>query len=122
MRLIVGEQAVPLLVETGAFEGVRRIGGKVAEDIRKVTGHKPQVLEEVRPGAGQTRAILCATVGKSVLAEALEKAGLVDLSQVRGKREVYLIQKIDASGLRQTDREELQQLEELLLICGSDTD
>ena len=54
MRLIVGEQAVPLLVETGAFEGVRRIGGKVAEDIRKVTGHKPQVLEEVRPGAGQT--------------------------------------------------------------------
>ena len=58
MRLIVGEQAVPLLVETGAFEGVRRIGGKVAEDIRKVTGHKPQVLEEVRPGAGQTRAIL----------------------------------------------------------------
>lgn len=120
MRLIVGEQAVPLLVEAGAFEGVRRIGGKVAEDIRKVTGHKPQVLEEVRPGAGQPRAILCATVGKSVLAEALEKAGLVDLSQVRGKREVYLIQKIDAGGLRQTGREELQQLEELLLICGSD--
>lgn len=28
MRLIVGEQAVPLLVETGAFEGVRRIAAR----------------------------------------------------------------------------------------------
>lgn len=53
MRLIVGEQAVPLLVETGAFEGVRRIGGKVAEDIRKVTGHKPQVLRKSGPARGR---------------------------------------------------------------------
>ncbi len=36
----------PVLVESGAYEGVRRIAGKVAEDIRKVTGGLPKVVTE----------------------------------------------------------------------------
>ncbi len=118
MRLVYDGQAVPLLVEQDAFEGVKRVAGKVAEDIRKVTGHRPQVLT-----AAQGRAILCATVGKSPLVELLEKAGLVDLSQVRGRREVYLIRRFTAlqlGELAQQSGEPLQQWEELLLICGSD--
>ncbi|MDE5891935.1 MAG: hypothetical protein K2H45_03310, partial [Acetatifactor sp.] len=62
MRLVYDGQAVPLLAETGAFEGVKRVAGKVAEDIRKVTGCKPQVLSEGQLSAGQQRAILCVTV------------------------------------------------------------
>lgn len=128
MRLVYDGQAVPLLVETGAFEGVRRIAATVAEDIRKVTGHAPQVLPEGALKAGQTRAVLCATLGKSPLADALERAGLLDLSRVRGRREVYLIQKLGAAQLSQLKalpgQAELPQQElpqqELLLICGSD--
>lgn len=120
MRLVYDGQAVPLLVENSAFEGVKRIAGKVAEDIRKVTGCKPQVLPKEQLAAGQPRAILCATVGKSPLLEALEQAGLLDLSQVRGKREVYLIKKL---AVPQSEQELLEQElleQELLLICGSD--
>ncbi|MDE5891325.1 MAG: glycosyl hydrolase 115 family protein, partial [Acetatifactor sp.] len=64
----------------------------------------------------------CVTVGKSPLAEALEQAGLLDLSQVRGKREVYLIRKLSASQLCQlkAQAEVLSGLEELWLVCGSD--
>ena len=124
MRLVYDGQAVPLLVETSAFEGVRRIAGKVAEDIRKVTGCKPQVLSEEQFEAEQTGAVMCATVGKSALAEALEQAGVLDLSQVRGKREVYLIQKISARQLDELPQWELSKQDlpkqELLLICGSD--
>lgn len=121
MRLVNDGQAVSLIVETEAFEGVKRIADKVAEDIRKVTGSRPQVLE--KPGAGQSRAVLCATLGKSALAEALERAGLLDTAGLQGKREVYLIQKFTAeqlgavetlSGLGELPRQEL------LLICGSD--
>ena len=60
MRLVYENQAVPLLVETDAFEGVKRIAGKVAEDIRKVTGQQPRVLppeelqaEKRQPGGPQ---------------------------------------------------------------------
>lgn len=109
MRLVYDGQAVPLLVEDSAFEGVKRTAGKVAEDIRKVTGHKPQILSGGQ--ARQTPVVLCATVGKSPMLEELEQEGLADLSQVRGKREVYLIRKIRGSRLCQG---------EMLLICGSD--
>ena len=126
MRLAYDGQAVPLLVESDAFEGVKRIAGKLAEDICKVTGCKPQILPEGQLSAEQAGAVLCATMGKSPLLEALEQAGLLDLSQVRGKREVYLIQKLAAPQLRRL--EELSSLpgvkglprQELLLICGSD--
>ncbi len=111
MRLVYDGQAVSLLVEDSAFEGVKRIAGKVAEDIRKVTGHKPQILNGGQSTADNTPVILCATAGKSPMLEKLEQEGLVDLSQVRGKREVYLIQKIRGSQLCR---------QELLLICGSD--
>ncbi|MDE6517681.1 MAG: glycosyl hydrolase 115 family protein, partial [Acetatifactor sp.] len=120
MRLVYDGQAVPLLVENSAFEGVKRIAGKVAEDIRKVTGCKPQVLPKEQLEAGQSRAILCATVGKSPLAEALEQAGLLDLSQVRGKREVYLIKKLAVPQPEQEQPEKELPEQELLLICGSD--
>ena len=33
-----------LVVEEQGYEGVRRIAGKVAEDIRKVFGERPRVL------------------------------------------------------------------------------
>lgn len=118
MRLVYENQAVPLLVENSAFEGVKRIAGKVAEDICKVTGQRPQVLQENRLTAEDKRAVLCATAGKSALAEQLAAAGVLDLSGVTGKREVYLIRRLGAQQLQQV--EALCGLEELLVICGSD--
>lgn len=53
MRLAYDGQAVPLLVESDAFEGVKRIAGKLAEDICKVTGCKPQILPEGQLSAEQ---------------------------------------------------------------------
>ena len=76
MRLAYDGQAVPLLVESDAFEGVKRIAGKLAEDICKVTGCKPQILPEGQLSAEQAGAVLCATMGKSPLLEALEQAGI----------------------------------------------
>ncbi|MDE7225107.1 MAG: hypothetical protein K2O34_15180, partial [Acetatifactor sp.] len=117
MRLVYDGKAIPLLVENSAFEGVKRIAGRVAEDICKVTGCKPSVASE-QLAEGQTRAVLCATVGKSSLTEALEQEGALDLGRVRGRREVFLIQKLTAAQLSQTKA--FSGLEELLLICGSD--
>ena len=56
-----------LVVEEGGYEGVRRIAGKVAEDIGKVLGAAPEVTD--LKGLSEKRAtciILCATLGKSL--------------------------------------------------------
>ena len=113
----IGRKGKPLVfaVEKEAFEGVRRVAGKVALDVEKVTGLRPDVRtpgELSGAGAGESfQVVLCATVGKSPLLEKLSGQGLVDLGQVEGRREVFalrLLKNVPGVG------------EEVLLICGSD--
>ena len=91
-----------IYIEPEAYEGVRRIGQKVAKDIEAVTGICPEV--KAHWGGGQ--AIVCATLGKSPLAEKLLNQGI--LSDLTGKREVYQIALTEIEGTPS------------LVICGSD--
>ena len=70
-----------IVVEQDGYEGVRRIAGKIAEDIRNVTGECPPVItgEELKAGR-QESVILCVTAGRSGLLEELKDRGLVDIS------------------------------------------
>ena len=93
-----------LVVEEGGYEGVRRIAGKVAEDIGKVLGAAPEVTD--LKGLSEKRAtciILCATLGKSPLLEELANRGLADFEGLMKedgstKREVYQIRRIFSEG------------------------
>lgn len=88
LRLIENGGAIPVLVETAAWEGVRRIADTLAEDIRLVTGKRPETGDE---GLADLKGnlIFCATVGHSPLLEEMEKRGCFSAAEVRGKREVY---------------------------------
>ena len=109
----------PLVVENCGYEGVKRIAGKVAEDIRKVVGGLPQVISETELLAGGCKsAVLCATLGKSPLLDKLAEEGLVDFAPFYReggehslKREVFQIKLLSHA---------IDGVEELLLICGSD--
>lgn len=122
MRLVKEGRAVPILVEESAFEGVKRIAATVAEDIRLVTGVRPEVLtveglpEESTFGnfaenADAGNAILCATLGKSALLDRLEREGVLSTKPLLGKREVF--------GIRLLDKP-FPGVGQLLVICGSD--
>lgn len=108
-----------IVVENSGYEGVRRIAGKVAKDILKVLGEKPEVITEEKLGDGVRKSIvLCVTLGKSPILEDLVRKGVVDSGPLykdekksAPKREVYLIQRLSC---------ELYGSEEILLICGSD--
>lgn len=121
MRLFEEGSVTPFLVEPEAYEGVKRIADKVADDVAMVCGKRPNVY------AGKAiqakRLVLMATVGRSELLDALAARGLVDLSKVQGKREVYSICLLENSdGERESWQKipEFAQTEELLIIYGSD--
>ena len=69
MTLADGTGVLPFIVEESAFEGVKRIAGKVAKDVEKVSGMLPNILTKADNTGEQL--ILCATLGKSALADAL---------------------------------------------------
>lgn len=89
-----------IVVEESGYEGVRRIAGKVAEDIGKVLGAAPEVASGKELSTENASCIiLCVTLGKSPLLEELEKRGLADLKGLLRedggrKREVYQVRRI----------------------------
>ncbi|MBQ8201345.1 MAG: glycosyl hydrolase 115 family protein [Clostridia bacterium] len=100
MHLVHHHQSLPFLVEPSAHEGVRRIAGKVAADVEKISGVRPAIITEI---AGPC--VLCATLGCSPLIDALTEAGkFPQAERIRGKWECWAIARID----------------DMLVICGSD--
>ena len=89
-KLVHGSSAVPFVVEKEAFEGVRLIAGKVCKDVQLVSGRLPKV-EQPKKVKKPSGCVLAATVGKSPILDLYESEGLLDLSEIKGKREVYKI-------------------------------
>ncbi len=110
MNLSDGNKRTVILVENGAYEGVKRVAAKVALDIEKVTGSRPEVMDTLEGlDKKTTQVIFCATLGRSGLLEECAKQGMV-LEELLGKREVFAIKLL----------EDLEGFEQVLVICGSD--
>lgn len=95
--------------EKEAFSGVNRISKKVMHDVELVFGYSPQATTD-RNQLGKT-AVLYGTVNHSPMIFELEEKKLIDLSEIKGKREVYLFQVIDHP---------FEGVEKALIIAGSD--
>lgn len=109
MTLAEEKKALPFVVEESAFEGVKRVAAKVAGDVEKVSGAKPDILTSA-DNAGK-RLVLCATLGRSALADALAAEGKLDVSAVSGKREVFALKIVEKP---------FAGVESALVILGSD--
>ena len=107
------QDAACILIEPEAYEGVRRIGARVAQDMELVTAHRPK-LEEHAAGIQGTQAVVAATLGKSPLLEAWQKSGKLDAAVLAGKREIYLIRVVEQPF------PENPAVEKALVIAGSD--
>lgn len=115
-KLVSGGKAAPILVETGAFEGVKKIADAVAGDVCLVTGVRPEIVDESwlkDPAAesGRLDVVFCATAGRSPLLEELEEKGIFSAAEIGGKREVYKIAILETPW---------PGVERALVICGSD--
>ena len=84
--------------DANEFSGVKKISKMVAGDVKLVFGFESKIVEDKECKIGgdrplciseKTPAIVFGTVGKSAFIDELEKSGTIDLSEVKGKREVY---------------------------------
>lgn len=103
------------LTEQEAYSGVKKIADKVRKDIELVFGVEPEASSDYSM-LGKY-AVIYGTVGKSPVLENLEAQGILDFSEVKGKREVYLLQVIDC---KLEGKSPLQGMEKVLIIAGSD--
>ncbi|MBY0144221.1 glycosyl hydrolase 115 family protein [Neobacillus niacini] len=95
--------------EKEAFSGVKKIASKVMHDVELVFGYAPQAATDIKK-LGKM-AVLYGTVNHSPILHELEEKKMIDLSEVTGKREVYLFQVIDHP---------FEGVEKALVIAGSD--
>ncbi|MFP4511213.1 MAG: glycosyl hydrolase 115 family protein, partial [Spirochaetaceae bacterium] len=72
--------------EPDEFSGVLKIARNVAQDVERVFGFTPTIVQH-EPGT--TPVIVFGTLGKNRAIESLERSGTIKLSDIRGKREVY---------------------------------
>lgn len=103
----------PLYIEKEAYEGVKRIGVRVACDIGLVTGIEPELFT-VPNQCKSDRIIIFATLGKSPFLQTLETLGKWNSTQIQGKREVYQMQIV------QMPFGDTVSIKEALVIAGSD--
>lgn len=113
-----------LCIENEAFEGVKRIGARVACDIGLVTGMDPEIVTSAAQCSSE-RIVIFATLGKSPLLDALEASGRWSSRQIQGKREVYQMQVVSAPfskahGGVMPSIDGMTSVKEALVVAGSD--
>lgn len=82
--------APPLVVSAGDFPGVVRVVGDLRDDIARVTQVTPAVVDDAPPGDAP-QAVLIGTLGKSPLIDQLVSSGQLDVHDVAGRWETFVI-------------------------------
>ena len=112
------ETAADVILEASAVSGMPYMVGIFCEDIERVGSVHPEILQNPREGCPY--AVLVATCGHSELLDAFEREGRIDLSGVRGKREVYGIFRVTyPSGTISGDRSSRPSAERESVECDS---
>ena len=108
--LVEGKAAPPLVVSAGDFPGVVRVVGDLRDDIARVAQVTPLVATDAPP-ADAPQAVLIGTLGKSPLIDQLVSSGKLDVHDVAGRWETFVIQVVDAPA---------PGLARALVVAGSD--
>ncbi len=87
-------KTAPIFVDGDDWQGVIRAAKDLGDDVRKVTGVASQV-NTLSTVTQKSPSILVGTIGKSRIIDGLVKLKKIDVKQVRGQWESYLIDVVD---------------------------
>jgi hypothetical protein len=109
LRLVAGSVAAPILVDSQDDTGVLRAARDLQQDVERVTGVRPALLQDAPPRAQDL--VLVGTLARNRWIGRLVAEGKLDVSEVRGRWEAYLVQVVARPWAG---------VERLLVIAGSD--
>ncbi len=84
-----------ILVDSEDWKGVVRAANDLSDDVRKVTGNAMKIMETTTPAP--SGAIIVGTIGKSRLIDRLIAEKKVDVTDIKGQWESFLIQTVDGN-------------------------
>ena len=102
-------KASPLLISNSDFPGVHRVVKHLQFDIANVTNAKPEILTDNLNGNKEV--IIIGTIGKNPVIDQLIKEKKLNVNEISGKWETYLITTIEKP---------LPNVDRALIIAGSD--
>jgi hypothetical protein len=98
-----------IAVDPGDYAGVLRAAADLRDDVHRVTGKMPLIVRG--EGSPAEATIIVGTLGKSKLIDALVESGKIDVGQIAGKWETFLIQVVPKA---------LPGIANALVVAGSD--
>jgi hypothetical protein len=108
-KLVVEGRATPVFVDAADMKVVHIAVGDFAHDVELVTGLKPRILHDVKDLPSEV--VLIGTLGHSAAIDSLVQAKKIDVTQVAGQWETFLIQVV---------ADPLPNVKSALVIAGSD--
>ncbi|MBB3206174.1 lysophospholipase L1-like esterase [Rhodopirellula rubra] len=106
---MAGQQATTLLIDSSDLLGVRRATSDLQADIERVTGVSPKLVSD-QASAGSL-AVIVGTLGDSRLVDSLVESGKLNVEEVAGKWESFVIATLE---------DPMPGLDRALVIAGSD--
>jgi hypothetical protein len=107
--LAAGGKAAPLYISSQDWPGVIRALGDLQGDIKKVTGIEPVISKDTVPQ--EKEVVLVGTLGKSPVIDQLVKENKINVSDVTGQWETFIVQVVEKP---------LSGIDRALVIAGSD--
>jgi hypothetical protein len=108
-KMVHEASASDIYIHENDHWGVKKAAGDLQNDINKVTAIKPRIKN--KPETLNSHAIIIGTIGKNPFIDTLIDAGKIDVTDIQGKWESFVIQVIDTP---------INGVEKALVIAGSD--
>jgi len=93
-KIVANGTASPIIVDPSDWKGVIRAAKDLGDDIRKVSDVVSKVSEITTPGSSS---IIIGTIGKSRFIDKLIAEKKIDVSDIKGQWESFIIQTVDGN-------------------------
>ncbi len=91
--LVAAGRAAELLLDAAEAKVVHVAAAALADDVERVTGHRPAVSTDPAHPAGAT--VIVGTVGRSATIDRLARERLIDVSAIQGQWESFLLTSVE---------------------------
>ena len=93
LTISASKQSTPLLISSKDWEGVQRAFDDLRSDIGKVASAEPRLYLDTVPESKEL--IVAGTIGKSPLIDSLVREKKIEVTEVAGKWETFLVQVVN---------------------------